>query len=162
MSCFLSTTYWVSLFHILHVKYGIKRPNSLSFFFIILASGDLTSHGLGSKFSQKLRKRWGVRWVKTRRRCAPPFFRYPRKTWGRGGGVQTPPPSRARVNFNAPKRYPWLHSSCVLQGIQPVASCIVRGRLYKVPTTHFCNFCMCPMYSAAFEFDCNIFCTKHP
>ena len=39
MSCFLSTTYWVSLFLILHVKYGIKRPNSLSFFFIILASG---------------------------------------------------------------------------------------------------------------------------
>ena len=38
MSCFLSTTYWVFLFHILHVKYGIKRPNSLSFFFIILAS----------------------------------------------------------------------------------------------------------------------------
>ena len=42
MSCFLSTTYWVSLFHILHVTYGIKRPNSLSFFFIILAS-DLTT-----------------------------------------------------------------------------------------------------------------------
>ena len=39
MSCLKSTTYWVSLFHILHVKYGIKRPNSLSFFFIILASG---------------------------------------------------------------------------------------------------------------------------
>ena len=39
MSCFLSTTYWVFLLHILHVKYGIKRPNSLSFFFIILASG---------------------------------------------------------------------------------------------------------------------------
>ena len=38
MSCFLSTTYWVFLFHILHAKYGIKRPNSLSFFFIILAS----------------------------------------------------------------------------------------------------------------------------
>ena len=38
MSCLKSTTYWVSLFHILHVKYGIKRPNSLSFFFIILAS----------------------------------------------------------------------------------------------------------------------------
>ena len=34
--------------------------------------------------------------MKTWRRCAPPFFRYPRKTWG--GGVQTPPPpSRARV-----------------------------------------------------------------
>ena len=42
MSCLKSTTYWVSLFHILHVKYGIKQPNSLSFFFIILAS-DLTS-----------------------------------------------------------------------------------------------------------------------
>ena len=39
MSCLKSTTYWVSLFLILHVKYGIKRPNSLSFFFIILASG---------------------------------------------------------------------------------------------------------------------------
>ena len=38
MSCFLSTTYWVFLFHVLHVKYEIKRPNSLSFFFIILAS----------------------------------------------------------------------------------------------------------------------------
>ena len=37
MSCLKSTTYWVFLFHILHVKYGIKRPNSLSFFFIILA-----------------------------------------------------------------------------------------------------------------------------
>ena len=43
-----------------------------------------------------------------------------------------------------------------------MASCIVRGRLYKVPTTHLCNFCMCPMYSAAFEFDCNIFCTSYP
>ena len=38
MSCLKSTTYWVFLFHILHVKYGIKQPNSLSFFFIILAS----------------------------------------------------------------------------------------------------------------------------
>ena len=28
----LSTTYWAFLFHILHVIYGIKRPNSLSFF----------------------------------------------------------------------------------------------------------------------------------
>ena len=37
MSCLKSTTYWISLFHILHVKYRIKRPNSLSFFFIILA-----------------------------------------------------------------------------------------------------------------------------
>ena len=44
-------------------------------------------------------------------------------------------------------------------GVKAVASCIVRERLYKVPTTHFCNFCMCPMYSAAFEFDCNICCT---
>ena len=32
--------------------------------------------------------------MKTRRRCAPPFFRYPRKTWG--GGVQTPPPPAGR------------------------------------------------------------------
>ena len=39
MSCLKSTTYWISLFRILHVKYRIKRPNSLSFFFIILASG---------------------------------------------------------------------------------------------------------------------------
>ena len=39
VSCLKSTTYWASLFLILHVKYGIKRPNSLSFFFIILASG---------------------------------------------------------------------------------------------------------------------------
>ena len=31
-----------------------------------------------------------------RRRCAPPFSCYPRKTAG-GGGVQTPP-SRAKVN----------------------------------------------------------------
>ena len=38
MSCLKSTTYWISLFHILHVKYRIKRPNSLSLFFIILAS----------------------------------------------------------------------------------------------------------------------------
>ena len=44
MWCSKSTTYWVSLFHILHVKYGIKRPNSLSFFFIILAS-ELGCHG---------------------------------------------------------------------------------------------------------------------
>ena len=33
--------------------------------------------------------------MKTRRRCAPPFFCYPRKTWG-GGGVQTPPPPAGR------------------------------------------------------------------
>ena len=51
---------------------------------------------LGPKFSQKLRKRWGVRWVKTRRRCALPFFRYPRKP--EGGRSNAPPPSRARVN----------------------------------------------------------------
>ena len=44
MSCLKSTTYWISLFHILHVKYRIKRPNSLSFFFIILASGLSTVH----------------------------------------------------------------------------------------------------------------------
>ena len=36
----------------------------------------------------------GIRWVKTRRRCAPPLFCYPRKTWG--GGVQTPPPPAGR------------------------------------------------------------------
>ena len=52
MSC-LSTTYWVFLFHILQVKYGIKRPNGLSFFFIILASGcevarsNMTGFGVG-------------------------------------------------------------------------------------------------------------------
>ena len=48
MSCFLSTTYWVFLFHILHVKYGIKRPTSLSFFFIILASGPGLDSGTGT------------------------------------------------------------------------------------------------------------------
>ena len=36
-----------------------------------------------------------LRWVKTGRRCAPPFFRYPRKTWGRRSNA---PLSRARVN----------------------------------------------------------------
>ena len=38
MSCLKNMTYWISSFHILHVKYRIKLPNSLSFFFIILAS----------------------------------------------------------------------------------------------------------------------------
>ena len=52
--------------------------------------GDLTLHDLGSKFSQKLRKTWGVRRMETRRCCAPPYFRYRRKTWGGGGGVQPP------------------------------------------------------------------------
>ena len=45
MSCLKSTTYWAPLFLILHVKYGIKRPNSLSFFFTILASGRLIARG---------------------------------------------------------------------------------------------------------------------
>ena len=59
--------------------------------------GDLTWNDFGSKFSQTLRKRWGVRWVKTRGRCAPPYFCYPRTTWG-GGRSNAPPLSRARVN----------------------------------------------------------------
>ena len=40
----------------------------------------------------KVAEKMGVRWVKTRRRCVPPFFRYPRKTWG-GGAFKRPPPA---------------------------------------------------------------------
>ena len=46
----------------------------------------------------KVAEKMGVRWVKTRRRCAPPYFCYPRKTWGGGGGVQTPPAGRGLTN----------------------------------------------------------------
>ena len=53
MSCFLITTYLVFSFHILHVKYGIKRPNSLYSFFIILASDtDNLSVALSSPSSE--------------------------------------------------------------------------------------------------------------
>ena len=65
MSCLKNTTYWVFLFHILHVKYWIKRPNSLSFFFIILASGKrnrvvFKSRLSGSKI--RLEKNKGENW----------------------------------------------------------------------------------------------------
>ena len=47
--------------------------------------------------------------MKTRRRCAPPFSCYPRKT--AGGGVQTPPPpSRAKVNMVRSQKWPDLRS----------------------------------------------------
>ena len=36
----------------------------------------------------KIAENMGVMWVKTRRRCAPPYFRYSRKTW------DTPPPQQ--------------------------------------------------------------------
>ena len=42
----------------------------------------------------------GVRWVKTRRRCTPPYFRYPRKTWGGGGAFKRPPPRAGRGLIN--------------------------------------------------------------
>ena len=39
----------------------------------------------------KVAEKMGVRWVKTRRRCAPPFFLLSSKNLR--GGVQTPPPA---------------------------------------------------------------------
>ena len=56
--------------------------------------GDLTLHDPGSKLSQKLLKRWGIREVKTRRRCAPPFSCYPRKTAGGCSKFKHPPAGR--------------------------------------------------------------------
>ena len=73
----------------------------LYFFFVryghLTWPGDLTLHDPGSKLSQKLPKRWEIRYVKIRRRCAPPFSCYPRKTAGGGGGGAQTPPSRAKV-----------------------------------------------------------------
>ena len=45
-------------------------------------------------FYQKLRKVCSIRYPKTRRRYAPPFFRYLRKT--SGGGLHQPPPLSGR------------------------------------------------------------------
>ena len=50
-------------------------------------------------FYQKLRKVCPIRYPKTRRRYAPPFFRYLRKT---SGGGCTNPPVRARVKGSMP------------------------------------------------------------
>ena len=61
----------------------------------------------------KVAEKMGVRWVKTRRRCAPPFFGYPRKTWG-GGAFKRPPPPAGRglkKIFNA-------HWNLIVQGFR--------------------------------------------
>ena len=50
---------------------------------------DLTWHWV--EIFTKVAEDMGVRWVKTWRRCAPPYFRYPRKTWG--GRSNTLPPA---------------------------------------------------------------------
>ena len=65
--------------------------------------------------------------MKTRRRYAPPFFRYSRKT---GGGVQTPPPSRARVKRNVCIWHLCANFCCfvVLSGnetITPLSVCLI-------------------------------------
>ena len=65
----------------------------------------------------KVAEKMGVRWVKTRRRCAPPYFRYPRKTWG---GAFKHPPSRARVKgsvstaFAVWKYFSWIKKQFIL------------------------------------------------
>ena len=77
----------------------------------------------------KVAEKMGVSWVKTRRRCALPFFRYPRKTWG-GGGVQTPPPPAGRG----------LRNYCLLRYI----SCIFGfGNDYNI--TFILNFKWCAL-----------------
>ena len=60
--CIKRTTYWVFLFHILHVKHGIKIPNMSCVLFIILASDPSTPRRTGTSrspagyMSRKIRK----------------------------------------------------------------------------------------------------------
>ena len=75
------------------VKHGFvsKIAGGCSSYDVIAPWPDLT----WSFFYQKLRKVCPIRCTKTRRRVAPPFLRYLRKT--SGGGGCTNPPVRARV-----------------------------------------------------------------
>ena len=78
------------------VKHGFvsKIAGGCSSYDVIAPWPDLT---WSIFFYQKLRKVCPIRYPKTRRRYAPPFFRYLRKT--SGGGVAPTPPVRARVKF---------------------------------------------------------------
>ena len=89
-------------------------------------------------FYQKLRKVCPTSYSKTRRRVAPPFFRYLRKT---SGGVHQPPPVWARVNrsvnprltgVSAERHWPRFHGQVRLRTAQLRlrASCPADG-------THF-------------------------
>ena len=59
---------------------------------------DLTWHWV--EIFTKVAEKMGGKVCKTRRRCAPPFFRYPRKTWGGGGRSNAPPPAGRGVNVS--------------------------------------------------------------
>ena len=66
--------------------------------------------------------------MKTRRRCAPPFSCYPRKTAG-GGGVQTPPPSRTKVNMNKSVSFKSHELKFACARLAFIRGCIAAGTL---------------------------------
>ena len=103
--------------------------------------GDLTLRDLGLKFSRHVRKRCMIRCA------APPFLIYSQKTsWG---GVQTPPPSGARVNNtiqicnNTIWYFLFAIWLCVCQHKPNLCSAMTKS--LTLHTFDFCNYYQLPI-----------------
>ena len=99
---------WPNHVQILSFASMASRPGAVKHGFASKIAGGCSSYDVIAPwpdltwsifFYQKLRKVCPIRYPKTWRRVAPPFFRYLRKTSGGGGAPN--PPVRARVKGRA-------------------------------------------------------------
>ena len=131
---------WPNHVQILSFASMASRQGAVKHGFVSKIAGGCSSYDVivrdltwpGQFFNQKLRKVCPIRHPKTRRRHAPPFFHYLRKT-SRGGGA---PPVRARVkgllfDHRGPDLFlgPWF----VPLGPDPVHGALIRpaGQVVK-------------------------------